>query len=382
MNKKALIEQRLATRAEMLKMVSTAENETRAMTEEELKAFNELAEKVKSITGTLDAMGEIEKTEITEPAKPNAEPAKETVEEDEVRAFAQFVRGEVLEERAEKTLNMTDNGAVLPKTIAQRIIKKVYDICPIFEKAEKYNVKGTLSIPYYDESTQSVTMAYATDFTELESQAGKFTNIDLTGFLAGALAKVSKSLVNNTDFDVVNFIVNQMAETISRFIEKELLNGTASKVAGLSGVNLAKATASATAITMDEVIELKDLVKDAFQNNAMFIMNSDTRTKLRLLKDGNGRYLMQDDVNSPFGTTLLGKPVYVTDNMVGMTAGKTAIYYGDFSGLAVKLSEEANVEVLREKFATQHAIGVVAWMEFDSKVQDAQKIAKLVMKTA
>lgn len=382
MNKKALIEQRLATRAEMLKMVSTAENETRAMTEEELKAFNELAEKVKSITGTLDAMGEIEKTEITEPAKPNAEPAKETVEEDEVRAFAQFVRGEVLEERAEKTLNMTDNGAVLPKTIAQRIIKKVYDICPIFEKAEKYNVKGTLSIPYYDESTQSVTMAYATDFTELESQAGKFTNIDLTGFLAGALAKVSKSLVNNTDFDVVNFIVNQMAETISRFIEKELLNGTASKVAGLSGVNLAKATASATAITMDEVIELKDLVKDAFQNNAMFIMNSDTRTKMRLLKDGNGRYLMQDDVNSPFGTTLLGKPVYVTDNMVGMTAGKTAIYYGDFSGLAVKLSEEANVEVLREKFATQHAIGVVAWMEFDSKVQDAQKIAKLVMKTA
>ncbi len=382
MNKKALIEQRLAARAEMLKMVSTAENEKRAMTEDELKAFNELADKVKSITGTLDAMGEVEKTEITELEKPNAEPAKETVEEDEVRAFAQFVRGEVLEERAEKTLNMTDNGAVLPKTIAQRIIKKVYDICPIFEKAEKYNVKGTLSIPYYDESTQSVTMAYATDFTELESQAGKFTNIDLTGFLAGALAKVSKSLVNNTDFDVVNFIVNQMAETISRFIEKELLNGTASKVAGLSGVNLAKTTASATAITMDEVIELKDLVKDAFQNNAMFIMNSDTRTKLRLLKDGNDRYLMQDDVNSPFGTTLLGKPVYVTDNMVGMTAGKTAIYYGDFSGLAVKLSEEANVEVLREKFATQHAIGVVAWMEFDSKVQDAQKIAKLVMKTA
>lgn len=382
MNKKALIEQRLEKRAEMLKMVSTAENETRAMTEEELKAFNELAEKVKSITGTLDAMGEVEKTEITEPEKPNADTTKETVEEDEVRAFAQFVRGDVLEERAEKTLNMTDNGAVLPKTIAQRIIKKVYDICPIFEKAEKYNVKGTLSIPYYDESTQSVTMAYATDFTELESQAGKFTNIDLTGFLAGALAKVSKSLVNNTDFDVVNFIVNQMAETISRFIEKELLNGTASKVAGLSGVNLAKTTASATAITMDEVIELKDLVKDAFQNNAMFIMNSDTRTKLRLLKDGNGRYLMQDDVNSPFGTTLLGKPVYVTDNMVGMTAGKTAIYYGDFSGLAVKLSEEANVEVLREKFATQHAIGVVAWMEFDSKVQDAQKIAKLVMKTA
>ena len=38
------------------------------------------------------------------------------------------------------------------------------------------------------------------------------------------------------------------------------------------------------------------------------------------------------------------------------------------------------VQVLREKFATQHAIGVVAWMEFDAKVENAQKLAKLTVK--
>ena len=32
-----------------------------------------------------------------------------------------------------------------------------------------------------------------------------------------------------------------------------------------------------------------------------------------------------------------------------------------------------------EKYATQHAIGVVAWMEFDSKVADNQKLAVLIM---
>jgi HK97 family phage major capsid protein len=64
-----------------------------------------------------------------------------------------------------------------------------------------------------------------------------------------------------------------------------------------------------------------------------------------------------------------------------MVAEKTAIYYGDMSGLAVKLSEDINIEVLREKFATQHAIGVVGWIELDSKVENAQKIAKLVMKS-
>ena len=45
------------------------------------------------------------------------------------------------------------------------------------------------------------------------------------------------------------------------------------------------------------------------------------------------------------------------------------------------LIEELEIEVLREKYADQHAIGVVAWMEFDAKVEDAQKISKLVCAT-
>ena len=55
------------------------------------------------------------------------------------------------------------------------------------------------------------------------------------------------------------------------------------------------------------------------------------------------------------------------------------IYYGDMKGLATKFSEDMNIQVLREKFATQHAVGVVGWLEFDAKVEDAQKVAKLVM---
>ena len=68
--------------------------------------------------------------------------------------------------------------------------------------------------------------------------------------------------------------------------------------------------------------------------------------------------------------------------MPDMAAGKTAIYYGDMSGLAVKMAEEMEIQVLREKYATQHADGVVAWIEMDAKVENAQKIAKLVMAAA
>ena len=316
------------------------------------------------------------KREVVEDVRDGEQRAQEEADE---KAFENYIRGIVSEERAEN-LTFSDNGAVIPTTIANRIITKVYDISPILEKSTKYNVKGTLEIPYYPESDATdITMAYATEFVELESSAGEFTNIQLTGYLAGALTLVSRSLINNSQFDIVGFVVDHMAYNIHRWIEKELLNGTASKIAGLSDVTQEVTAAAATAITADELIQLQDTVKDAFQNGAIWIMSPNTRTALRLLKDDVGRYLLQDDITAPFGKVLLGKPVYVSDNMPDMAAGKTAIYYGDMSGLAVKITEEMEIQVLREKYATQHADGVVAWLEMDAKVENAQKIAKLEM---
>ena len=65
-----------------------------------------------------------------------------------------------------------------------------------------------------------------------------------------------------------------------------------------------------------------------------------------------------------------------------MEAGKIAIYYGDMSGLATKFSEDINIEVLREKYATQHATGVVAWLECDIKIEHLQKLSALDIKSA
>ena len=248
--------------------------------------------------------------------------------------------------------------------------------------ATRYNIGGSLSIPYYDEDTQSIQMAYSTEFVELESTSGKFGNIELKGFLAGALSKVSKSLINNSQFDIVSFVIDAMSESVSKWIENELLNGTTDKITGLSTVKQKVTAASATAITPDELIDVQEEIPDMYQGNAIWIMNKKTRTKIRKLKDSDGNYLLNRDVSSRWGYTLLGKDVYTSANMPEVAAGKLAIYYGDMSGLAVKLSEDVSIEVLREKYATQHAIGVVAWVEIDSKIENEQKIAALTMKSA
>lgn len=300
--------------------------------------------------------------------------------EEERKSFENYLRGIVMGEvRADTNMTLTDNGAVVPTTIAKKIVEKIYDISPILERSTKYNVKGNLTIPYYPADSNDIEMAYATEFTDLTADTGKFGSITLGGFLAGALVKISRSLINNSQFDIVGFVIDHMAYVAARWIEGELLNGTSSKITGLSTATQGITATAATAVTADELIQLQDTVKDAFQQNAIWIMSSATRTAIRLLKDDVGRYLLQDDISAPFGKVLLGKPVYVSDNMPDMAASAKAIVYGDMSGLATKMTEEFEIQVLREHYATQHAIGVVGWTELDAKIENEQKIAILTM---
>ena len=383
---KALEERKndLITRAENL--VNTAECEKRELTDAEAQELAEIRDDVKKIKETLGIMGEIDEARDGEPVAGNVSDREcgstdeeRAIEKRDYDAFDNYLRNQIVHERAGE-LAPANNGAIIPTTISRKIIEMVYDICPILEKADKYTVKGKFEIPYYpaDASTQ-IAVDYQTEFVGLASSTGNFTTIELVGFLAGALTKVSKSLVNNVDFDLVGFVVKRMAYDIARWLEKELINGTSQKIAGLSSATNTLTTAAADAITSDELIALQGKVKDVYQEGAIWIMNPETRDALRSLKDNVGRYMLIDDLTSPFGKTLLGKPVYVSDNAPKIGASARAIFYGDMSGLAVKFSEELNVEVLRERYADEHAIGVIGWVEADAKVADQQKIAVMVM---
>nr|DAW56143.1 MAG TPA: major capsid protein [Caudoviricetes sp.] len=390
-NYKALVEKKndLVVRAEAI--LNDAETNKRELTDAEAQELAEIRDDVRKIKEALKIAEELheEKKELKEEGEAldaracgedkKRETEQKAKEEAETRAFDAYLRGIVLNQR-DSELDKGTNGAVIPTTIANKIISKVYNICPILERSTKYNVKGKLVVPYYDEDTNSITVSYANEFEDLTSNVGSFDKIELDGFLAGALTLVSRSLIRNSDFNLVDFVVEKMAYAIKRFIEHELLIGTVGKVTGLSTLTNGIVAGSATAITADEVVQLHDAIKDDFQANAIWIMSPATRTALRTLKSTTGYYLLNDDLSSPFGSTLLGKPVYVSDNMPNMGAGNVAIYYGDMRGLATKFSENMEIEVLREKYATQHAVGVVGWLEFDSKVEDNQKIAKLTMK--
>jgi len=360
----------LKTQAE--EIVNTAKAENRAVTEEEKASFDNIMQEINNIENTLQMEEEINNMEVKEIKRDE----NISVEAKEEKLFENYIRGVVT-----NTGEMTpgNNGAVIPTTIADRIIRKVYEISPVLEKSTRYNVKGKLEIPV---AGNGLTVAYKSEFSELTSSTSDFTAVELTGYLAGALSLISNSLINNAQFDIVSFVIEVMAESIAKFIENELINGTANKVAGLSGITQNVTTASTSAITADEVVKLYDSIKSVYKSKSMFLMHPTTLTALRLLKGQDGHYLLNDDITAPYGYRLLGAPVYISDNMPQIAAGNSVIIYGDLKCLATNFHENMDIQVLREHFATQHATGVVAWVEFDGKVADTQGLAALKMKTS
>lgn len=380
-NEKGYIERRNAILDEIQGMVDACNTETRAFDEEEQGRYTDLMTELHGIDEMLNVADETRALETWTPAKPGESTTREELEE---RAFVDYVLGNATELRAgEQNMNMGNNGAIIPTSIAGRIIKAVRDRCPILAGATVYNVKGTLKVPVWGKAnnTHDIAVGYQTEFTDITADAGKFTSVDLGGFLAGALTLIGQSVENNGTFSVVSFIVEQMAEEIAVWIEGQLLTGTGNNACqGALSTTTTLAAASATAITADELIDLQAKIKQSYQGNACWTMNPATFTAIKKLKDGNNRYLLQDDVTGEFPYRLLGKPVYLSDNMPAIAAGAKAVLYGDYSGLSVNFRENISIQILREKYATQHAIGVVSWFEFDSKVTDNSKLAVLTMK--
>lgn len=372
MNLKALIEKRNALVEEINKVFETAEAETRALTSEEQEMFTSKTQELKDLDNTIKMAKEarsLEEVDVpTEERK--AVEADEKVEDTEVRQFETFIR----ENRAGE-MKIGDNGAVIPTTIANQILDTVKQIAPLYGLATKFNVKGKLEFPV---AKSAITTAYSEEFTALTSSTVGFDKRTLDGFLVGALSKVSVSLINNSQFDIVNYVINKVAESIALFLEKEIISGEGTtKMTGVLVDTLVKKVETAGDVpTADEFIAVQVEVPQAYQAGCAWLVSNKTLLAMRQMKDTNGRYFLQNDLTNGFGYTFLGKPVMVSDQMTD-----TNVVYGDFSGYFVNIHENINIKVLNEKYADEHAVGVVAWLEVDGKVMEEGKLVKTVKKT-
>ena len=278
----------------------------------------------------------------------------------EEKVFVNFVRTSIAND-----MKAGENGAIIPNSISSQIIAKVEEISPLYARATKFNVVGELTFVKEDAIP---TCNYMDEMAEGTGTDATFQTVKLGAFIARALTKVSRSLLNRTDFDLLTYVVNAVAKSIAKFLEKELIVGTPSKIDGLSKV----VAEEVSAINADALIDCQMKVPSALQGSCEWLMNPADLKACRKFKSVDGQYLLNPDATKEFGWGILGKNVLLSEQVPAGT-----IYYGDFSGLYVKLANNIEVSVLKERYAEQYAYGVVGFVELDAKVVETQKIVAI-----
>ena len=127
---------------------------------------------------------------------------------------------------------------------------------------------------------------------------------------------VSQESVDDADVDLISIV----AETVSQI----KVNTTNAAIA-----NVLKSFTPKAVKDLDEIKKILNVDFDPAYDVA-FVVSQSFYQILDTLKDGNGRYLLQDSITAVTGKVLLGKPVFVLSDTVLGNAGEAKAFVGDF----------------------------------------------------
>lgn len=209
-----------------------------------------------------------------------------------------------------------------------------------------------------------------------------FGQVTIGAYKVGTIIKVSEELINDSVFDIESYVAGEFARRIGAKEESAFFTGDGvgkplGVLADAGGAQVGVTTASATAITSDEVIDLYHSLRRPYRKDAVWLINDATIKALRKLKDGNGQYIWQPALTEGAPDTLLGRPVMTSDSMPDIVAGAKSIAFGDFSYYWIADRQGRSFKRLGELFAPTGQVGFLGTQRVDGRLVLAEAVQVL-----
>lgn len=236
-------------------------------------------------------------------------------------------------ERAVKALSegtAADGGNLLPADFWMELNRDLVDLVVMRQIARTITMRrNTLPIPRV---TSSVQVYWTAENASKTTTTASFTQDTLTARKLAAILYASDELIEDStgmgSFDIVQLIITLFAEAIASQEEFAFMQGNGTtQPTGLETARTAGTIAAIAAANQnfDDVIRLEYSLKPQYRANAVFLANDQTFKELRILKDGQNRYLWQEPLAAGQPATFHGYRCYST-----MQLPKGVIYFGDF----------------------------------------------------
>ena len=212
-----------------------------------------------------------------------------------------------------------------------------------------------------------------------------FGQVSIGAYKLATMIKVSEELLNDSVFNLQQYIAKEFARRIGSKEEEAFFIGDGTgKPTGIfnttGGATLGITAASATAITLDEMMDLFYSLKSPYRKNATFMMNDATVKAIRKLKDGNGQYLWQPSITAGTPDTILNRPVKTSAYVPILAASAKTIAFGDFGYYWVADRQGRSFKRLNELYAATGQVGFMATQRVDGKLILPEAIKVFQMK--
>ena len=210
-----------------------------------------------------------------------------------------------------------------------------------------------------------------------------FGQVTIGAYKLGTTIKVSEELLNDSVFDLENYIAREFARRIGAKEEEAFFTGDGSGkplgvLADKGGAEIGVNAASATTITADELLDLYHSLLSPYRKKAVWVVNDSTIKAIRKLKDNNGQYLWQPGLIANAPDTILGRPVKTSAFMPSIAAGAKSIIFGDFNYYWIADRQGRTFKRLNELYATTGQVGFLASQRVDGRLilPEALKVLK------
>lgn len=299
-----------------------------------------------------------------------------------LNAFGQFVKTgkpdamQALMPRADMTTdNDPSGGYTVPREVGKTIITRMLDFSPMRRLASVVQTKSDI----FEQLLQAAG-GTAEWVGERESRpktdSPTFTANSYPAHEIYANPAVSQKLLDDSDFDVANFVTTTIAEDFdikegAAFITGNGVNKprgflsystpvTTSDATRAFGVlqyvpsGVAGALSDATHNGGDALIDVVYALRAGYRRNARWLMNSQTAGVVRKLKtsDDFAQYLWINSIAPGQPPTLLGYPVEFDENMPNIGAGEFPIAFGDWKR-GYLINDRIGIRILRDPFTNK-----------------------------
>lgn len=311
------------------------------------------------------------------PATPKLEGKTGRATDEYRKAFWNAMRtraGEGLDPIVKNALQVgtdSEGGYLVPDEFERTLVEALEDE-NIFRRLAKVitTASGDRKIPVV---ASKGTASWIDEEGTIPESDDSFGQVSIGAYKLGTMIKVSEELLNDSVFQLEPYISREFARRIGNKEEEAFFIGDGSGkptgiLAATGGAQLGVTTAGATAITLDEVLDLFYSLKAPYRNKSVFIMNDSTVKAIRKLKDGQGQYLWQPSIQAGTPDTILNRPLFTSSYVPAIEAGAKTIAFGDFSYYWVADRQGRVFKRLNELYAVTGQVGFVATQRVDGKL--------------